>query len=373
MPAPMTPDARADLLSRIWWAGVQAVRGDSAVARSLQDNPIPPPDLILAVGKAAVAMARPAQALFGARTLAVTKHGHSAEGLPFAVLQSAHPVPDQSSLTAGAALLAEVQAAPAGSHLLFLVSGGASALAEVPRPGRTLADVAALNRALLASGKDIAAMNVARSALSAVKGGGLLAAFGGARVTVLALSDTRGDLIETIGSGIGLALPRPGLAVETRIVASNAVARAAAVTAARALGLVVLQDAESLYDDVAVCAEGMARDLPAGPGLAIWGGEPTVILPPGPGQGGRNQALALHMARAIRGRDDVSVLVAGTDGSDGPTAAAGGLVDGATWTEDAAGFLRRADSGRFLARRNALFTTGPTGTNVMDLALALRG
>ena len=175
------------------------MRGDSAVSRSLRDSPIARPDLILAVGKAAVAMARPAQALFGARTLAVTKHGHGVEGLPCAVLESAHPVPDLSSLTAGAALLAEVQAAPGGSHLLLLVSGGASALAEVLRPGLTLDDIVALNRGLLAAGKDIAAMNAERSALSRVKAGGLLAHFAGARVTVLAVSDTKGDRIAKIG------------------------------------------------------------------------------------------------------------------------------------------------------------------------------
>ena len=86
----------------------------------------------------------------------------------------------------------------------------------------------------------------------------------------------------------------------------------------------MLANTETLYDDVAAAADLMARTLPATPGLVIWGGEPTVILPANPGQGGRNQALALHMARAIRSRPDLSVLVAGTDGSDGPTTAAGG-------------------------------------------------
>ena len=268
----MTPETRAELLRQIWWAGVGAVRGDSAVSRSLQDTPISRPDLILAVGKAAVAMAKAAQRQFDVPTLlALTKHGHSEPGLPFPVVESAHPVPDASSLAAGAHLLATVAAAPPGSHLLLLVSGGASALVEVPRPGVTLADIAALNRDLLASGQDIATMNATRTRFSAIKGGGLVAAFKGARVTVLAVSDTAGDRIETIGSGIGLALPRPGLTVDSRIVASNAVARAAAAAKARALGLAVLHDAESLYDDVAACADLMAHDLPDRPGLAIWG------------------------------------------------------------------------------------------------------
>ena len=215
-------------------------------------------------------------------------------------------------------------------------------------------------------------MNAERAVVSRIKGGGLLAQFRGARVTVLALSDTRGDLIDTIGSGIGVCPALPGVGVETRIVGSNSVARKAAVAAGRALGLVVRDAGEVLYDDVAACADLMARGLPVGPGLVIWGGEPSVILPDHPGRGGRNQALALHMAGRISARADVSVLVAGTDGNDGPTDAAGGLVDGATWGQGAAEALARADSGSFLARRQALFTTGPTGTNVMDLALALR-
>jgi glycerate 2-kinase len=368
----MTPDDRARLLQQIWWAGVQAVRGDTSVAYALDHAPIPRPDLILAVGKAAVAMAKPAFARFGpVRTLAITKHDHSEPGLGFEVLEAAHPVPDASSLAAGARLLAEVQSAAPGSHLLLLVSGGASALVEAPRPGVGLDDIMALNRALLASGKDIATMNAERTKVSQIKGGGLLDQFRGARVTVLAVSDTRGDLIETIGSGIGLCRPRDGLVQACRIVASNTVARVAAAAKAEELGVTVRHNAEMLYDDVAASADLMAGDL-GGPGLYLWGGEPTVVLPPNPGRGGRNQALALRMARVIHGRDDVSVLVAGTDGSDGPTDAAGGLVDGTTWTEAAPAALTAADSGTFLDQRGALFVTGPTGTNVMDLALALR-
>ncbi|MEO8243430.1 MAG: DUF4147 domain-containing protein, partial [bacterium] len=291
----------------------------------------------------------------------------------FGVLESAHPVPDASSLGSGARLFAEVAAMPQGSHLLLLVSGGASALVEAPRPGITLEDIIRLNQDLLASGKDIATMNAERTGFSLIKGGGLLGRFRGARITVLAISDTHGDRIDTIGSGIGLCLPRAGLHCETRIVGSNTVARTAAQTKAEALGLTVRHNTETLYDDVVEAARIMAQDLDAGPGLYIWGGEPTVILPPNPGRGGRNQALALGLAEGIRGQSDLSILVAGTDGSDGPTTAAGGLVDGTTWADGARLALARADSGSFLDQHAALFTSGPTGTNVMDLALALRG
>ena len=370
----MTPQTRADLLTQIWWAGVHAVQGGAAVAASLDAKPIPRPDRIIAVGKAAVAMAKPAHARFpGVATLAITKTGHTEPGTWFEVLEAAHPVPDLTSLNAGARLLAEVITAPEGSHLLLLVSGGASSLVEVPRPGFSLGDLAGMNRDLLASGKDIGTMNAERSQHSMIKGGGLLAQFRGSHVTVLAISDTRGDMIQTIGSGIGLWHPRPGQTCDTRIAASNSVARAAAAAKARALGLTVRGLAETLYGDVADTARMMARDLPQAPGLTIWGGEPTVVLPPVPGRGGRNQALALHVAGLIGGQGDVSVLVAGTDGNDGPTDAAGGMVTGTTWTDSAAQYLTAADSGTYLAGQNALFTTGPTGTNVMDLALALRG
>ena len=369
----MTPQTRADLFTQIWWAGVRAVGGEASVKASLTTTPIPRPDLIQSVGKAAVSMAKAAHHLFPVPTLAITKRGHTEPGLPFEILEASHPVPDQTSLTAGARLLAEVAAAPEGSHLLLLVSGGASSLVEVTRPGFTLDDLAGFNRALLASGKAIGTMNAERAQHSMIKGGGLLARFRGARVTILAISDTRGDLIETIGSGIGLCLPRGGLQAETRIVASNTVARNAAAQKARDLGLAVLDRGEVLYQDVAECAALIGQGLPAAPGLTLWGGEPTVVLPDNPGQGGRNQALALHLAGRIRGQQDLSILVAGTDGNDGPTEAAGGIVDGATWAEGAEACLARADSGSFLARQQALFTTGPTGTNVMDLALALRG
>jgi hydroxypyruvate reductase len=108
------------------------------------------------------------------------------------------------------------------------------------------------------------------------------------------------------------------------------------------------------------------------PGALILGGEPTVILPENPGRGGRNQALALALSREIAGLPGLAVVVGGTDGSDGPTDAAGGIVDGATWGPGAEDALARADSGTFLETRGALLVTGPTGTNVMDLLVAVK-
>ncbi|MEM6824727.1 MAG: DUF4147 domain-containing protein [Pseudomonadota bacterium] len=365
-----------ETLQAIWWAGVTAVRGFEAVSLAL-DAGVDPPAAILATGKAAVSMAEAACARFpGTPCLVCTKYDHAAEAnLPThaKVIEAAHPVPDAQSIAAGRAALELVSAMDPGSHLLLLVSGGASALLEVPKGDLTLEDLAAENARLLSEGLDIHAMNRRRKELSEIKGGGLLSAFQGARVSVLAISDVEGDDIGVIGSGIGAAPEAASFAYDARIVASNAIARAAAAAEAGRRGIPVLSSDETLYEDVGDAAQRISAALDGAPGLRIWGGEPTVILPQNPGDGGRNQALSLAVARDIAGRDGLSVLIAGTDGSDGPTGAAGGLVDGSTWTPDAAGYLARADSGSFLNTRGARFVTGPTGTNVMDLALALQG
>ena len=364
------------IVEQIWWAGVHAVRGAEAVLNALQHRPIAPPDRIVAVGKAAASMAAAASASFpGVPCLVLTKYDHSAGAEfsgPVEIIESAHPVPDAESLRAGARLVEEISSLASDAHLLLLVSGGASALVEAPQAGLTLEDIARENARLLAAGLDIHAMNARRKELSRIKGGGLLAAFPGRRVTVFAISDVEGDEVGVIGSGIGLVPKGMSYESDTRIIASNAIARQAAADAARAMGLNVLSSEESLYADIAVAADQIANQLDGTPGIRIFGGEPTTVLPENPGEGGRNQALALHLARRISGRSGLTALIAGTDGSDGPTGAAGGCVTGETWTPEASDHLARADSGPFLRRRGALYTTGPTGTNVMDLAIVLQ-
>jgi len=350
-----------------WRAGVAAVDGYAATRATLTG---PAPDAILAVGKAAGAMARAALDTYGPRPcLVVTKDGHGT-GLPPGVrlIEAAHPVPDARSLEGGRALREAVAAMAPGSHLLLLVSGGASALAEDLVPGETLDTLAALNRRLLGAGLDIGAMNAERRRISRVKGAGLLSGFRGAQVTVLAISDVPKDDIAVIGSGIGSVPEGADFAHDSRIVASNAIARAAA---AKALDLPLHGNEEALHDDIAALAPRIGARLRAmAPGALILGGEPTVILPENPGRGGRNQALAL--AREIAGLPGLAVVVGGTDGSDGPTDAAGGIVDGATWGPGAEDALARADRGTFLETRGALLVTGPTGTNVMDLLVAVK-
>lgn len=365
-----------DLLPTLFQIGVRAVRGDTAVASVLQATPCPAPDRIIAVGKAATAMARAAHAHFGdVPMLIVTKYHHGSDAPPHAqVIEAAHPVLDENSLRGGAAIRETVQAMQPGSHLLMLVSGGASALAEDPVDGLGLEGLKARARQMLGSGADIHAMNALRKTLSRIKGGRLLAAFKGARVTTLAISDVQGDALGVIGSGIGEAPETPAFEFHPKIVASNAIARAAvAEDAAKLQGLAVRVNAEMLYDDINALAPRIGAMLLDGArGLHLLGGEPTVILPENPGQGGRNQALALLIAREIAGRDDIRVLVAGTDGTDGPTDAAGAIVDGTTWEASAQDALERADAGTWLDAKGALLRTGPTGTNVMDLVIALK-
>lgn len=368
----MPPDT---LLKSLFDEGVQAVRGDAAVNAALDATACPMPDQIIAVGKAATAMAAAAHARFrAAPVLIVTKYGHG-QGAPETaeVIEAAHPVLDDNSLHGGARIAAVVAAMPPTSHLLMLVSGGASALAEDPAAGLSLADLTTRANEMLASGADIHAMNAARKDMSRIKGGKLLSRFKGARVTTLAISDVEGDALDVIGSGIGAAPNDAQFVFAPHIVASNAIARQAVVQAASAQGLSIQTNGEMLYDDINVIAPEIARQLKTGaPGVHLFGGEPTVILPPNPGQGGRNQALALLIAREISGLHNLRVLVAGTDGTDGPTDAAGAVVDGTTWDASGQDALERADAGAWLEARGALLKTGPTGTNVMDLVIALK-
>ena len=371
-------------------AGVDAVGGRQATRRALAALDAGPRVHVAAIGKAAAAMALGAREALGetlCRALVATKRGHldaALDGDPrFTCLEAAHPVPDAGSLAAGEALIGFVRTVPDADHLVVLLSGGASALVERLADGVTLDDLRRRTDELLAGGAPIGEINRARRELSRIKGGRLLAELGACRVTQLLISDVPGDRPADIGSG-PLVPPAPEARerIDTRIIASSAIAQSAVVDAARARGLVVVQPTGSLDGDVEATAERLASRLlapHAAAGVYLWGGEPTVTLPPSPGRGGRNQHLAARLATRIAGRDELSVLVSATDGSDGPTTDAGGLVDGTTLARgtalglDAEAALEAADAGSWLEGVGALVTTGPTGTNVMDLAIAIRG
>jgi hydroxypyruvate reductase len=209
--------------------------------------------------------------------------------------------------------------------------------------------------------------------MSRIKNGRLLGEFHGREARVYAISDVQGDEWSVIGGGIGDSW-RASAMVRARIVASNSAARTAVSLEAETLGIPVRSNEESLYTNVMTAAEDVSALLADGlPGIYIWGGEPTIELPENPGTGGRNQSLALAIATRIKGMPGISVLVAGTDGTDGPTDVAGAFVDGRTVDNSsrAVDALRNADAGSFLAGRDCLFRSGPTGTNVMDLVIAI--
>ena len=365
-------------LKKIWEAAINAVAGRRAVLTAIDVDGSFTPDLILAVGKAAAGMCAGARERFPhCPALVVTKYDHLDDEMRAAgnieYIESGHPIPDQNSLLAGNTLLERVNAMPDDSRLLMLVSGGASALAEALPEGMSLEDLQAIADEMIASGKTIGEINARRKQTSLIKDGKLIEAFNGAELRVYAISDVEGDGIETIGSGLG-DCHRARAPARSRIIASNTIARDEAGRLASELGYSVKMNEETLYGDVFDLAAVLGPTLrSAAPGVYIFGGEPTVVLPERPGRGGRNQSLALALAEYIEGRDDITILVAGTDGTDGPTDAAGGLVDGDTWRENARDALEQADAGTYLEQNDSLFVTGPTSTNVMDLAIAIIG
>jgi hydroxypyruvate reductase len=371
-------DSTKQSLMQIWEAAIDSVSGYQAVAKALASDNEFQPDLVLAVGKAAVGMCQGAlDNLPPCDALVVTKYDHVDTDIVtrqrVEVIEAAHPIPDQQSLEAGQALLERMRSMPEDSQVLLLVSGGASALAESLPDDMSLADLQAIADEMIAGGKTIGEINTRRKQTSLIKDGKLVEAFGGAEIRIYAISDVEGDGIETIGSGLGDG-HRARTNASSRIIASNQIAREQAELKANELGLTVRLNEESLYGDVFELAPVIGQHLQrAEPGVYIWGGEPTVILPNDPGRGGRNQSLALALAEYIAGQENVSLLVAGTDGSDGPTTAAGGLVDAQTWSDpDAARLaLQKADAGNYLEQHDSLFVTGPTNTNVMDLAIAI--
>ena len=405
------PRMRATAL-RAFEIGVAAAAPDDAVREALGRKPgSHSAPIIIAVGKAAGRMMQAALEVYPApKSALVVTNPENAQPIAGAtVMAAAHPVPDQAGLEAGAEVLKRLSQAEAGDEVLALISGGGSALLPAPVQGVTLADKAAVSAALLGSGADIQDMNLVRQNLSRLKGGGFLQAAQPAHVRALILSDVVGDDLRVIASGptvsplgsqsearkilqdrglwkempasvrahlTGSAPARPHLDAENELIGSNAISRAA-MAKAFPQAHVMTQD---LDGDVRVAAETLA-EWADGAGMWICGGETTVQLK-GTGVGGRNQELALHLARAAqrRGWERPWVyLQGGTDGRDGPCDAAGAIVDHTTLQRIAAkgGDIKRLldnnDSYAALGMADDLLMTGGTGTNVADLGILIRG
>ncbi len=365
---------------------------------------------VIAIGKAAAGMLNGAREALTERitdALVITDAAY-AVGLPRDVewVEGSHPLPDEKSLLAGEHLSAFIQRQPKQRKLIFLISGGASAMVEVLFPGVTLDHLQRVNQWLLGSGLSIHQVNSVRKAMSLIKGGGLLSMIAERDAASLLISDVPGDDPGSIGSGLLVAdgsrareqlndLQLPGWIREIlqyqaddgveqsqpdlKIIASNSSALAGAASEARRLGFEVHHHHQILQGDAidtALQLTGYLRSAPAG--IHLWGGETTVKLPPNPGKGGRNQHLAMAVAMRLRGCEDVLLLSAGTDGIDGNSDDAGALIDGATVMRgevqglDAESYLLSANANLFLAQSGDLIHTGPTGTNVMDIIIACK-
>lgn len=403
------------LLRDILEASLTRVRGTEAVAQWLDQHSEVEFDHLVAFGKAASAMAlgalraRPAPR----RGLVITKHGHLDDELDgfsqIERIESDHPVPGEASLQAGWRLVEFLGEAPDDAHFLALISGGASSLIEVLAPNLDLQGLSELTERLLAEGLAITEMNAVRRSISCIKGGRLAHYLDGRPTCALMISDVPGDDPAVIGSGPLTAVrdevlpetlsdgtrelieraermpvpsPEAFQNLQAHIIATLEDAKEAAAHRAEELGFPVHRHPEFLEDEAGKTGVELAeylKRIETPPGVHIWGGETTVRLPENPGRGGRNQHLALAAATALEGVKGIRLLACGTDGTDGPTEDAGGEVDGGTVLHgqesglDAEQALARADAGNYLSAVNALVTTGPTGTNVMDVVLAIKG
>ncbi|HTO71610.1 MAG TPA: DUF4147 domain-containing protein [Myxococcota bacterium] len=406
-------------------AALDAVHAGRALERALAQRELGPgPFALAACGKAACAMAEAARRVLGARIsrgAVTTKDGHARAVAGLAVREAGHPLPDARSEAAAREALALAGSLAPDESLLVLISGGASALWCAPAPGLALGDKRGTTELLLRSDADIQALNTVRRHLSALKGGGLAKAARGHDVWSFAVSDVRGDALCDVGSGPASAdptrfadaldalrtrgllgevpaavrarlergaqgeleeTPKPGDAVFARVreavVARLDDALAAAAAAARATGLRARVLRGALDGEVSAVAARLAGEVrrarAAGDELLVAGGEPTVVVR-GAGRGGRAQELAVRLALALGPDAGATALCAGTDGSDGATGAAGGFSDATTLVRagaiglDLAAALARSDSHGILAALGDLYVTGPTETNVADLAL----
>lgn len=392
---------------------IAAVQPEAAVTRALaQLPPCHGRRILVAVGKAACPMASAAlQALDGHvhAGIVITKHGHGVPlPAPLQVLEAGHPVPDAATYAATAQALALTANLTPADQVLFLLSGGGSALFEQPLlPPQEMTDV---TQQLLACGAAIAQVNTIRKRLSAVKGGRFALHCAPAQVWSVVLSDVLGDRLDMIASGPAcpdrstaeealeivnryalrlspqalacLRRPTPSALPNAQSIVTGSVRQLvdAAARTCRRLGYDVEILTDCLQSEARDAGRWLAREalVRSGPRALLAGGE-TVVHVMGPGLGGRNQELALSAAAQIAGQRALAIFSFGSDGTDGPTDAAGGYVDGQTQAALARqgisipDVLARNDAYHALEACGGLIKTGPTGTNVNDLSVALLG
>ena len=390
---------------------IRAVCPDEAVRRALEHVSLTPNVYLVSVGKAAWQMAQAALTYLPhppIRGIVVTKYHHVTAPLNgVECFEAGHPVPDENSFRATRAVLDMTRDLTETDTVLFLLSGGGSALFEHPLVEPEV--LQSVTRTMLASGADIVEMNTIRKRLSGVKGGRFALWCAPAKVEAIILSDVLGDPVDMIASGPAAADPTtaedalaiarkygldqipPSLLqqetpkhltnVHTQIIGSVRELCAAAAREAEALGyepvfLTDRMDWEARDAGIWLAEELLARKKD-GKKLALLAGGETVVHLKGTGLGGRNQEFALAAAQQLAGVSGAAIISVGSDGSDGPTDAAGGYADGDTLTElhragvDYHASLENNDSYHALQAVGNLIITGPTGTNVNDIAIGL--
>lgn len=410
-------------LGSLFEAAVKAADPDNTIRNVLPERPRGR-TVVVGAGKGSAQLARAFERAWDAplEGVVVTRYGYAVACERVEVLEAAHPVPDEAGLRASERLLAAVSGLTADDLVVALISGGGSALLPAPAGHLTLEDEIALNRALLASGAPIAAMNTIRKHVSRIKGGRLAAAAWPARVVSLIVSDIPGDNPAFVASGptvpdgatpadamnairlhrvalpekilrhiesAGADVPRPGdprfAGNVHHIIASASISLEAAAAAARRASIeaVILSDSvEGEAREVAKVHAALAREVArrgrpfVKPVVMLSGGETTVTLR-GAGKGGRNTEFLLSFALGVEGTPGVDALAADTDGIDGSEDNAGAFADGGTAARmreaglDPAGLLAANDAWSALAAVGDLFVTGPTGTNINDFRAIL--
>lgn len=419
----MTSDDRAFLAS-LFKAAVAAADPRRALAATLPERP-KGRTVVIGAGKGAAQLAAAFEDLWDGplEGVVVTRYGYACPTRQIRVLEAAHPVPDKAGLAATDALFKAVSGLGPDDLVVALICGGGSALLAAPAAGLTLEDEVALNKALLASGAPIGAMNAIRKQISRIKGGRLAAAAHPARVVSLIVSDVPGDDPAQVASGptvpddVGraealravrdYAIDLPDRIVRhlqdapedapksddprfagnvVQVIASAARSLEAAADVARSTGVeaVILSDAiEGEAREVARMHGAMAREVAqrgrpfAPPVVMLSGGETTVTIKGDHGRGGRNSEFMLSLALEIEGCAGISALAADTDGIDGSEDNAGAFADGQTVARmraaglDPAALLAGHDAWSAFDAVGQLFVTGPTGTNVNDLRAIL--
>ena len=408
----MTEQLRNDILDIATYA-IDRAKPDAAVKRALEGMQITGDIYLVAVGKAAWKMADTAVRCLNRpinKGIVLTKYDH-VQGVISGVecLEAGHPVPDENSVRGTQKILEMTQNLKSSDTVLFLLSGGGSALFE--KPLIPLEQLKEVTDRMLCGGMDITQMNTIRKRLSAVKGGRFAQWCEPARVAAIILSDVLGDGIDMIASGptvadpstsaeamdlakqydllispeiatcVGRETPKAVSNVQNRIIGSVRQLCDAAVEKAKYLGYETVFLTDSLCCEASQAGREMACLLKQhandGKKLAFIAGGETIVHVKGNGLGGRNQELALAAAIELAGVPNVALLSIGSDGTDGPTDAAGGFVDGSTYHDlrekgqRPEAYLTDNDAYHALQAVDCLIKTGPTGTNVNDLVVGL--